>query len=54
MKPGSTTIEFKLNIALDTNSRDIPRVSAGGRQGVKSILILIILRTALRIRELDI
>ena len=47
-------MESKLNVALDTNSRDIPRVSAGGRQGAESALILIILRTTLRIRELDI
>ena len=31
MKHGSITIESKLNAALDANSRDTPRVSAGGR-----------------------
>ena len=45
-------MESKLNTTLDANSRNIPRVNAGGRQGVESILILTILRTALR--ELDI
>ena len=54
MKPGSTTIKSILNTALDTNSGDILKVSTGGRQGVKSILILITLRTTLRTRELDI
>ena len=54
IKYGSTTIESKLNITLDTNSGDIPRVSTGGRQGIESVPTLIILRTALRIRELNI
>ena len=31
IKYGFTTIESKLNITLDTNSRDIPKVSIGGR-----------------------
>ena len=47
-------MESKSNAALDANSRDIPRVSAGGRQGVESVLILITLKTAPRTRELDI
>ena len=53
-KPGSTTTESKSNAALDANSGDTPRVSAGGRQGVESVLIFIILKTVLRTRELDI
>ena len=47
-------MEFKLNIALNANSRDTPKVSVGDRQGVKSILIFITLRTALKTRELNI
>ena len=47
-------MEFILNVALDANSRDIPRVSVGGRQGVESVQTLIILKTALRIKKLDI
>ena len=31
IKPGSTTTESKLNVTLDTNSRDTPRVNTGGR-----------------------
>jgi len=46
-------MESKLDNALDTNSRDIPRAHIGGRQGAESILIFIILRTTLKIRELD-
>ena len=47
-------MEFKLNVALNTNSGDILRVNAEGRQGIESVLILITLRTVLRTRELDI
>ena len=54
MKYGSITTEFKSNAALDANSRDISKVNAGGRQGVESVLIFIILKTVLRTRELDI
>ena len=43
-----------LNIALDTNNRDILRVNIKGRQGIKSVWILIILKTALKIKKLDI
>ena len=54
MKHSSTTTESKLNAALDINSRDTLKANAGGRQGVKSILIFITLKTVLRTRELDI
>ena len=47
-------MEFKSNAALDTNSGDILRVNTGGRQGVKSVLIFITLKTVLRTKELDI
>ena len=47
-------MEFKLNAALDANSRDTSKVNIGGRQGAESILTLIILKTVLRTRELNI
>jgi hypothetical protein len=52
VKPSSSTTKSKLDDVLDANSGGIPRASAGGRQGVENVLTLIILRTALRIREL--
>ena len=54
MKPGSIIIEFKSNVALNANSRDILRVSTEGKQGVENIQIFITLKTALRTREPDI
>ena len=54
MKYGFIITKSKLNVALNINSRDTPKVSTGGRQGVKSILIFITLKTALRTREPDI
>ena len=47
-------MESKSNAALDANSRDTLRVNTGGRQGVKSVLTFITLKTVLRTRELDI
>ena len=47
-------MESKSNAALDINSRDTPKVNTEGRQGIKSILTLITLKTVLRTRELDI
>ena len=47
-------MEFKSNAALDTNSGDILRVNTGGRQGVKSVLTLITLKTTPRTKEPDI
>jgi len=47
-------MESKSNNTLDANRRDISRLYIEGRQGIENILILIILRTALRIRELNI
>ena len=54
MKPSFITIEFKLNVTLNANSRDILKVNTEGRQGVKSILILIILKTTTRTKKPDI
>ena len=47
-------MEFILNITLDANSGDILKVSIEGKQGVESVQTLIILRTALRTKELNI
>ena len=47
-------MESKLNVALNINSKDILKVSIGGRQGVKSVLILIILKTTTRTKKPDI
>ena len=53
MRPGYTTIESKSNNALNANNKNIFKMHVGGRQNVKSVLILIILRTALRTKKLN-
>ena len=54
MKHGFIITESKSNAALDANSGDTPRVNMGGRQSIESVLTLMILKTVLRTRELDI
>ena len=41
IKPSYTTIEFKFNNTLDTNSRDIPKAYTRDRKGISSTPIYI-------------
>jgi len=45
---------FKLDNTLNANSGDIFKAYVGGRQGVENVPILIILRTTLKTKKLNI
>ena len=53
-KPNYTTTESKSDNASDANNGDTPKAHAEDRQSVESVLIPIILKTALRTRESDV